>query len=211
MTRVLHPLRAVARFRRDETGSTLVELAIVVPLFFLIFFGLLDFGRMGYRFVIAEKAMQEAARVAAVRPAACGGVPQSYASGGNTNFPFGTDCSAGANICAAPATVTCLGNAGNPTALEVWNRMEPVLPNAATIANLRFSYAYDPNMGFLGGPYVPVVTVEIVNLDFQFATPLGGLASMATNSGSSTLSTTIPFPNFSVSLPAEDLNQGEAG
>ena len=53
------------RFERDENGTTVVELAVVMPLFLLLFFGLIDFGRMAFHYVTAEKAMQVAARVAA--------------------------------------------------------------------------------------------------------------------------------------------------
>ena len=50
--RVLQQLR---RLRRNEEGTTLVELAFVIPLFLLMFFMLLDFGRLSYNWVMAEK------------------------------------------------------------------------------------------------------------------------------------------------------------
>ena len=62
---------------RDESGTTLVELAIVLPVFLLLFLGLIDFGRLGQEYVMAEKAMQLAARTAVVRPAACAGSRRS--------------------------------------------------------------------------------------------------------------------------------------
>ena len=200
---------------RDESGTTLVELAIVLPVFLLLFFGLIDFGRMGAEYVMADKATQLAARLAAVRPAACAGVPNVNLRGTvpiNTVPPrFGTNCSAGATICTNPGTITCTGNLANPTVAEIWTATSALMPTTATPANLRFSYAYDPKLGFLGGPYVPVVTVEIQNLNFQFATPLSGLAALAGAGGAPTPGATLPFPPMSVSLPAEDLAQGNNG
>jgi len=46
---------SIRKFARDMGGTTLVELAIVLPIFLLIFFGLIDFGRMGAEYVMAEK------------------------------------------------------------------------------------------------------------------------------------------------------------
>ena len=209
------PLPHHTRFNRDDSGATLVEFAVVLALFLLIFIGLIDFGRLAFNYVAAEKAMQVAARVAAVRPAACAGVAAVHQRAtvpiGQTPPKYGTSCNAASNICVNPGTVSCAGSAGNATAQEVWTLVSGALPVNATIANLRFSYSYDSNLGFLGGPYVPVVTVELRNLNFQFTSPLGALAVMAGGSVSSTLGTTIPFPSMSASMPGEDLAMGNSG
>lgn len=210
------PLTSWARrFQSREDGTTLVELAIVLPLFLLMFFGLIDFGRMAFQYVTAEKAMQLAARVAAVRPAACAGVPltHSRATVPTATVParFGTSCSAGGAICLNVGTITCTGNSANPTAVEIWTLVSPVLPPRATIENLRFSYAYDSKLGFLGGPYVPMLTLELSGMTFQFGTPISGLAAMVSTSPNQLSTNAIAFPSMSVSLPAEDLAQGDAG
>lgn len=203
------------RFHRDESGTTMVELAVVLALFLLIFFGLLDFGRLAFHYVAAEKAMLTAARIAAVRPAACAGVPQTNSIGviaaGTVPPKYGTNCSAGATICVNPGTITCNGSAANPTANEIWNRISGALPNDATIANLQFSYAYNGNLGFLGGPYVPVVTVQLQNLNFQFVSPMSSLVGLAGATPQPGLGSAIAFPPMSVSLPAEDLAMGNSG
>ena len=85
------------------------------------------------------------------------------------------------------------------------------LANNATPANLRFRYSFDPNLGFLGGPYVPLVTVELQNLNFDFFSPLAGLASLAGATPSGNLGAAIPFPPMSVSMPGEDLALGIDG
>lgn len=207
------------RFRADESGTTLVELAFVIPLFLLLFFSLIDFGRMGGEFVMADKAMQIATRIAVVRPAACAGVPSSTTRGtvpaGTTPPRFGTACSApaatGVTICAPVATVTCTGVATNATANEIWTAIAPLMPAGSTIANLTFRYEYDSNLNFLGGPYAPVVTVELSNLNFNFVTPLAGLAALATGGGGTGPAASVTFPAMSMSLPAEDLNLGTGG
>ncbi|MEH6360898.1 MAG: TadE family protein [Amylibacter sp.] len=200
---------------RDESGATLVEFGIVLSVFLLLFFGLMDFGRLGFNYVNTEKAMQIAARVSAVRPPACPGVPEVHLRGavapGTLPPKFGTSCGSGAMVCTNPGTITCSGSAANPTANEIWTLISGALPYDAGIDNLRFSYSYDNNLGFLGGPYVPVVTVEVQNLNFQFMSPLGALVGLAAGAADPGLGADIPFPPMSVSLPAEDLALGNDG
>ncbi|MFN0114974.1 MAG: TadE/TadG family type IV pilus assembly protein [Paracoccaceae bacterium] len=208
-------LSTLRRFLKDDSGTTLVELAIVLPVFLLLFFGTIDIGRLGSEYVMSGKAMQIAARMAAVRPAACAGVPNLNSRGvvapGTVPPRYGASCSSGANVCANPGLIACAGSTANPTANEIWTAVSPILPANATPANLRFVYSYDANLGFLGGPYVPVVTVELQNLSFQFVTPLGGLAALARAPTAGPPAQSIPFPSMSVSLPGEDLALGEAG
>lgn len=211
------PMRAAGRGGRrltaDESGSVLLELAMVLPVFILLLFGLIDFGRMGYEYVMASKATDMAARIAVTRAPACPGVAERNERGtASFSVPprFGTSCGSQPNICAVPVTVTCTAALTNPTAAEIWARIEPLMPSYATPANLRFRYNTDPNLGFLGGPYVPVVTVEVVGLDFRFASPLGAMANFAGGSWVG-FSARVPFPAMSTSLPGEDLASGEAG
>lgn len=201
--------RAAADFR-GESGATIVELAIVLAVFLLIFFGLLDFGRLGFNAVLAQKATQTAARIAVVRPPLCGGLPATNqrADPGDTSTPLGTDCAGG--VCVAVADARCsLATAVNEdTADEIWNRIRPLLPGNATRAAIEVTYSYDPAMNFLGGPYVPLVTVEITGLQFDFVSPLGGLAALANGGDPGNLGDSFLFPGFSVSLPGEDLRHG---
>lgn len=206
--------RGPADFLRDETGATLVEFALVISLFLLIFFGLIDFGRLAYHLVTSERAMQAAARIAAVRPAACPGVPleNERITPAAATVDYGTSCgAAGGPYCVNPGPITCSGVATNPTAAEVWAQVRNTLPGTATIANLRFTYTYDARMGFLGGPYVPIVTVQLQNVTFEFVTPLSALAAVAGAAPGGTVGTAITLPGMSVSLPGEDLAQGGNG
>lgn len=208
--------RSLLRLRRDERGTTIVELAFCVAVFLLLFFAILDFGRMSYNWVMAEKAMQMAARIAAVRPPACPGVPTTNQRGSSgTAFSFGTSCNSASNICQGESLnpFSCSGTTASATADEIWGRIRPLLPNNATRANLQFTYSYDRDMNFLGGPYVPVITVELRNLDFAFTSPLWGLARTAgavVNQPGNTPAA-VSIPSMSVSLPGEDLAQGMDG
>ncbi|OWY12769.1 hypothetical protein B6V72_12875 [Thioclava sp. F34-6] len=200
------------RFLRDEEGATLVEFTLVFGLYLLVFFGLLDFGRLAYHYVNMQRGLQVAARLAAVRPPACAGVPETNTRGvtpkDQAEPQFGTNCSAESWVCSAPATVSCSGAMTNPTVAEIWPIVAPALPNGSSAANLSFSYSYDPELGFLGGPYVPMVTVELQNVNFVFATPLGALVGLVTGTVDENLDADIAFPSMSTSMPGEDLAQG---
>lgn len=189
----------------------------MLAIFLLLFFGLIDFGRLAYSYVMAEKAMQRAARIAAVRPAVeCKAVtlPMFHERVSDTTNPLGTPCRNG-GVCFAEETLECRLNEadtaeGAATAEEIWLAIEGLMPSNAAPANVKITYSFDPNgdLGFLGGPYVPVVTAEIENLPFQFVSPLGGLAELAGATGPSGLGSDITYPPMSVSLPGEDLAQG---
>lgn len=204
----------------DEEGATLTELAIVIPTLLLLVMGATEFGRFGYNEVLAQKATDVAVRTAAVRPAVCAGVPEAYAPGTAASPRFGTLCradTAGA-ICAdvpqstmptcslasPDATSTDAQNSAN----EIWATIAPMLPRDATPANVRITYTHDANIGFLGGPYTPIITVELVDIPFQTVTPLGALAAIATAGAGGGVSDTFTFPTMTASLPAEDLGQG---
>lgn len=53
--------------RRVQRGGTLVELALVLPVFFLIIFGILDFGRAIWAYNTIAYAAREGVRYAIVR------------------------------------------------------------------------------------------------------------------------------------------------
>jgi hypothetical protein len=187
--------RNVLRFAGDEAGAAMVEFAMVVGVFFFIFFQIINFGIFASNHLMAEKSTQIATRIATVRPAACSGVPDRYARGTASPAPrFGTSCGAVPNACSIPVTTSCDGSDSNATASEIWARIGPTLPGGTTISDLKFIYAADPNLGYLGGPYVPRVTVELNLPAFQLFT------------------TGQPqYRVFSITSPGEDLAAGING
>lgn len=205
------------RFWGDRCGAVMLEYALVLPLFLLLLFALVDFGRYGSDFVMTQKALERGVRLAAVRPPACPGVPETHArvaqQGGGTTPPrFGTPCRFGA-VCADPGTISCGLDLNNVTARAIWDRIRDVVPNTVEPAEVTVSYSFDERLGFLGGPYVPLVTLELTGASFDFVTPLAGLAVLAApgSLSGSDLGGRVPFPNMSVTLPAEDLALGSAG
>ena len=232
MTRALHiglvHLRSVRRrFTRDESGTTLIELAMVISIFLALFFIILDFGRMASEYVLTEKAVQRAARIAIVRPPVCGGLPtfQQPLSGVTPAPKAGTFCRAGA--CEPFTTQTCTGDLTNETFQEIWFGADRVaggvpgiremLPRDAIPANFVFTYAPDPNgnLGFVGGPISAVVTVQLNETEanrllFRSVFPLHALLGLSGASASAADDVPrqegIPFPILSVSLPSEDLS-----
>lgn len=252
------------RFRASESGASLIEYSIVISLFLLIFFAILDFGRLGFNWVMTEKAMQRAARIAVTRAPICPGVPETHTRGSLLSAKYGNVCRKAAGVCASEATVMCTFNASETlrgfsrrstsdggragyeddcaavsapdTATEIWCTIWPILPSNATPRNIRASYTFDDNLGFLGGPYTPMVELAVVTaadltaltsagennapvaMQFDFITPLPGLAAMLGGGTPSHLKdidsdsrADIPFPDLSVSMPGEDLSQGNSG
>jgi Flp pilus assembly protein TadG len=57
--------------RRGETGSALLEFALVAMLFFLMFFGIIDFGRAFYTYHFLSHAARSATRWAMVNGNDC--------------------------------------------------------------------------------------------------------------------------------------------
>lgn len=206
---MIRAARQMARVWRDEAGTVLVELAVVLGLFVLMVFGVIDFGRLGFSYVLAEKATETAARMAVVRPAICPNVApvvrRTLLGTLNLSVRNGTRCTDAPGVCRAPATVTCTGSAGQPQAAAIFTQIAALLPVGAGAENLRFTYSYDPDLNRVGAPYAPIVTVEITDLEYQFISPLGAFVALAGGTDDGRLGTAFAFPSMSASLPAEDL------
>jgi hypothetical protein len=200
-------------FIKDRRGSVLTEFALVLPLFLILLFAIVDFGQIYLRWILAEKATDVAARIAAVRPPVCAGVTnfndQTFVSD-FLEVPFGTSCIAFFFLCQQPSTRTCTGaQEVGDTFDEIIERVGALLPATIAPANLRFSYR-STGLGFLGGPYIPTVTVEIVgDVEVPFITPLGPLLQSFYGGGPGLDNPSMPA--MRATLPAEDLIEGGPG
>jgi len=58
--------KLIRALRRSDDGAELIEMAIVLPLLLLLFFGMVDFGFMFQRYVVLTNAAAEGARVASL-------------------------------------------------------------------------------------------------------------------------------------------------
>ncbi|SFN50047.1 Flp pilus assembly protein TadG [Roseovarius lutimaris] len=197
------------RFALNESGAFLVEFAVVVPIMLFLLFGLIDFARLGLANVMADKATAKAVRMAVVRPVVCPGVPRVVNRGllGQLSLDQrnGTSCTARTGLCEDSGTISCTGSLSNATAADIWAQVRPMMPTGAGPENLRFSYGFDASLNRVGTAYAPVVTVDIVDLTFDFISPLGALADFAAGSSGSTLGQSYTFASMSASLPSEDL------
>ena len=195
------------RCRRDQQGGSLVEYAFAIPMALALLLAVFDFGHIYLRWILAEKATHHAARIAAVRPPICPGVPAiNDRADPNGTDRFGTPCAGG--VCASPGTIACDGAPGDPTVDELFADIAPMLPGNPTPANLRFTYDFS-GIGFLGGPYVPMVAVELQNLTVPYVTPFAQLFRLYGAAGPAFGPLTMP--PMRATMPGEDLNQGTLG
>jgi len=56
----------IRRLRKSENGQALVEMALVLPLFFLLLFGVIEMGRVGYAYITVSNAAREGGRIATI-------------------------------------------------------------------------------------------------------------------------------------------------
>ena len=198
------PLRVLIR---DERGGPLAEFALVIGLLFVVGIFIFEISRFFMQAAMAEYATHLAVRIAAVRPPVCPGVPDFNERASGSTARFGTMCSDPSVPCAAVATQTCTGAAGNAVVDEVFGTIQPLLPNGATEANLQFQYE-STDLGFLGGPYVPMTSVSLQNLQHDFILPIGQLFAPWGGAGGSGV---VPLSPLTAAMPGEDLNVGTGG
>ena len=202
-----HLRRAARRFVSDERGTTLVELAIGIIVFLMLLFGVIDFGRFGYHYVGAERAVHQAARLAAVLPPACSAAADFGEIARDTSATppprMGTLCRSG-TVCAPIATVACTAANGDPEAAIIWNAVRGALPAGAPASSLTIRYRQDPALGFLGGPYTPVVEIDIAGVSVT------GLSvfSLASVYQGGTPATSLSLPTMTAVMPGEGLGTG---
>ena len=54
------------KLRREQHGQALVEMALVIPLFFLLLFGVIEMGRIGHAYITVSSAARAGARLATI-------------------------------------------------------------------------------------------------------------------------------------------------
>jgi len=200
----------IKRLVGDERGGPLAEFALVIGLVFVFAIFAFEITRFFMRAAMAEYASHLAVRVAAVRPAVCPGVPDVNERAGGSTARFGVMCSDPSAPCIVVPTQTCAGTAGNPVVDEIFGIVQPLLPAGATPANLQFQYEAT-GLGFLGGPYVPMTSVSLQNLEHEFILPLGQLFAPWGDGGGGGGNGDLPLGPMTATMPGEDLNTGTGG
>jgi Flp pilus assembly protein TadG len=82
----MHRKHSIFRFVNGERGQSLVEFALVLPIFIIMLFGIIEFGRLWETVNVVTSAAREGARVAAVTlpdPAQVNSAAQNVLQAGN--------------------------------------------------------------------------------------------------------------------------------
>lgn len=177
----------MARRRSSGTGQTLVEFALVLPVFLLLLFGLLDVGRYVYMNSILSQAAREGARLAAAEANWIGKTTTDDLSCVTSAAQI-TGSNPGAHVC--PADIAALASNIQTAA----NRM--VAPFGA-VKDVYFSCqptgtvppANWTNKDCVAANRTPTKSVVWVRVDLTFTplTPVIGQNWTLTTSGSATM------------------------
>ena len=199
---------------RNDAGTTTIEFTIVVLLFFLLTFGLVEFGYLLFQYNSATKAAQYGARMAAVSDpvwsplitltstgtpggpwqtaysVTCHGTNASGSSGSCSGTASGNySASAMQNLVFGRGQTTCgtIGADGDPGMCDIFDRITP--------ENVSVQYS-NTGLGFAGRPGgpVPTITVTLTGLTYQFFA-LGALLGFGD----------VTMPDFKVTMTGEDL------
>src|SRR5215831_12975996 len=206
-------------FLRDQQGSVMVEVTIVLSITLILLFGAIDFLLLFYQWNAAAKAVQTGARLAAVSDPVASGLNNLSQAVMSASVPPGAAMPNFVVTCdGRTATCTCNGNAcqgmkGYDSAAMntiIFGRgslscsdaksadvvgMCDIFPRI-TPANVKIVYA-QTGLGYAGRPGgpMPTITVSLQNLPFQFFF-LRGLMGFHD----------FQIPASTVSLTAEDLS-----
>jgi Flp pilus assembly protein TadG len=119
----------LARLRKTEAGQTLVEFSLVLPVFLLLIFALVDFGRAFYTWLLITNAAREGARAGAVQ----------MTDAQINNRVFGSICSSYPSQCgglnAANMTVT-KNNVQGPKGQTMWVEVQYSFTYVTPINNI---------------------------------------------------------------------------
>ncbi|MGD8325461.1 MAG: pilus assembly protein [Sphingomonadales bacterium] len=201
-------MRSPYQLLKREDGAAAVELAIVALFFFVIFFAILDFGRLWYTYNVAEKATQVGARYAVVALPVYPTLQDFDAIDAGVAVGNGERLGplALGEVTCTSTTCTCTETAGgncaalpnestDDTAFEdIVFRMQMMMPQIQP-ENVTITYRH-VGLGFAGNPfgpdYSPTVTVRLTGMTFDFVTPtLLGLGS-------------VNLPAYATTLTGED-------
>jgi len=186
------------RILKNQKGTTAVEFAMIVGVFWLLFMTIFDFGRMLFDFNKAAKATEMGVRLAVVSDIVAKGL-QDYdgladAGGNGLSVPIGS---------IIPNPVICnsdgcngYGPMDNAAFTAILTRMQS-LNSHIQAENLEIIYQH-VGLGFAGNPFgpdiSPMVTVRLRNMTFDFILP-----------GFQTVSQWA-MPSFTSTLTGEDLS-----
>jgi len=167
--------RLLRRFIKDTSAASMVEMSLILPMFFIAAGGSIDFGYAFMQWNTAAKAVEAGARIAAVSNPVSSDLAnatslatlQSGATPGAA-FPYFI------RVCNG-ATASCSGgtyDAAAMSAIITGTASRPGMGSflaAIKTANVTVTYE-ETGLGFAcrpGGP-VPTITVQLQNITFNF-------------------------------------------
>jgi hypothetical protein len=205
------------RLAADQRGDVLVGFILIVGLLFGLFFAGVGFFLLFSWLQLAEMATQAGVRTAVVStPAvAVSSWPNDFKSDdtctdveclfipATDNGPVGRSCNANPGVCGKllpplNCTGTACTGAGYAHIAERMRQIFPVIEDK----NIRITYA-DSGLGYVGGPPVPLVTVEVVDLEIPVIGAVIDLAFRLVGGGAPGWTQLGPIQ---ASMTAEDLN-----
>jgi Flp pilus assembly protein TadG len=218
--------RLPGRLLRESTGATLVEFTLIAPLFFILTFGIVEFGNALFQWNQAAKAAELGARLATVSDPVW--TPLSTLNGtenGNssalagaawpTTDNYGVSCSGQSGTCTAiSGTAGLVGQAAtfSATALNniVYGRGQTscgtygadAFPGMCDLfhrirpANVIVEYRYS-GLGYVSRPEGPIPTVVVKLTGLTYQfIALKGFLGFAP----------LTLPDFKITITGEDIN-----
>ena len=218
--------RLPGRLLRDVAGATMIEFTLVAPLFFVLTFGIVEFGNAFFQYNQAAKAAELGARLATVSDPVW--TPLTTLNGtenGNSSalagaaWPstdnYGVSCSGASSTCSAiSGTAGLVGQAAtfSATALNniVYGRGQTScgtyngdqfpgmcdLFNSVRPANVIIEYRYS-GLGYVSRPGGPIPTVVLKLTGLTYKfAALKGFLGFGP----------ITMPDFKITITGEDIN-----
>ena len=182
-------------FRHRQHGASAAEFAMVVMVFVVFTFAIVDFGRLLWTWTQAAKATQLGARAAVVNNIVATGLQDfdGLVCGGN-GLPVPVACLAGNPTVCTNAACNFYGPVDAAAFTTILTPMQGIFGQIQP-TNVVVEYEHI-GLGYIGNPFggdiVPMVTVRLQNMVFEFITPgFSGLVN-------------INMPGFATTLTGED-------
>ena len=190
-----------SRLHHRQQGAAMVETAIVIVVFLMLVFGIIEFGRAIFEWSRLVEATRAGTRYAIVNDPACNifGLPSNpgpdeppYLSVACPDGPL--DCDGGLQETTVVVSGSC--NAANDAGCGVVEAMLGIQPLVET-GNVQITYACTGTGAADLSVPIPSVTVEAVDVQYQFAA-LGMLRLREDQF-------TVTMPSFKTTRTGEDM------
>jgi Flp pilus assembly protein TadG len=167
--------RLMRRRQPRSRGQSLVEFALVIPIFLLLLFGLIDGGRLVYQHSVLSQAAREGARLASVEASWIGSTDVGCGATGGPVCPSNagamkTDIVAAANrmitpfatVVAADVNMRCDASGGTPTGN--WTGSTCSSNSTGNVASVRVTGTFRP--------ITPVISQLVGNVSMSASTSM---------------------------------------